>query len=304
MPKDKALNYNRAEYKAALDKFDSAICEAIAVSQASSGRYSAPNIGYASHVFTQMCGAGVSMIRATPLSRWVRSDFEDWRFGAVAGHIRSLVDGFLLFNYLIKPTSCQDELNARMNVMHLNDCTRRIQLFTKMGLKTEQEGFEQQLQDLRGRLELNEYFKALPLPTQRACLNGKFLMIESRDEMLIKVGFKKGMFDTLYDLWSQHIHILPLSFYRTEPNGRGTGLENDADRSYISHSLEIGTAVLIDSTNMLVDNFPDVAHVRQGVKSTFSPGPKKNLPRKRNHTKSAIAPTLAKSPLSMAVQKM
>ena len=25
------------------------------------------------------------MIRAAPLTRWVHSDFEDWRFGAIAG---------------------------------------------------------------------------------------------------------------------------------------------------------------------------------------------------------------------------
>lgn len=75
------------------------------------------------------------MIRAAPLTRWVRAEFDDWRFGAVAGHARSLVDGFLLFDYLIEPPQSEAELKTRVNVMHLNDCTRRIELHTNLGLR-------------------------------------------------------------------------------------------------------------------------------------------------------------------------
>jgi hypothetical protein len=115
---------DRTAYNAALTKFDAAICEAIAVSQASSGRQPEANVGYASYVFTRMCGAGISFIRAAPLSRWIRADFHDWHFGGVAGHARSLLDGFLLFNYLIEPAKSEAELKARINVMHLNDSPR------------------------------------------------------------------------------------------------------------------------------------------------------------------------------------
>lgn len=52
------------------------------------------------------------MIRAAPHSRWVHSDFQDWRFGAVAGHASSLLDGFLLLNYLMEPASSDDELQT------------------------------------------------------------------------------------------------------------------------------------------------------------------------------------------------
>lgn len=219
----KSLRVSRAAYEAALAKFDTAICEAIAVSQASSGRLPAINVGYASHVFTRMCGAGISLIRAVPLSRWVLADFDDWQFGAVAGHARSLLDGFLLFNYLIEPAKSEAELKARINVMHLNDCTRRIELHTNLGFTQDLEGFENQRDKLRVRLNGNEYFKSLPAPVQKNCLNGRFLMIDTRDEILAKVDFEKGQYGALYDLWSQHVHILPISFYRMEANGRGTG---------------------------------------------------------------------------------
>ncbi len=302
-PRAKPTGVDRATYKSALDKFDTSLCEAIAVSQASAGRVPAVNVSYATYVFTQMCGASISLIRATPLTRWVRAEFDDWRFGAVAGHIRSLVDGFLLFNYLIDPAKSELELKARVNVMHLNDCSRRIELHTNLGFTDDLEGFEKQREELRERLTSNEHFKTLPAPIQKNCLNGKFMMIDSRDEMLAKVGFEKGQFDALYDLWSQHVHILPLSFYRIEPNGRGTGVENDTDRTYIAQALGIGAAILTESTDRLVEQFPDVAHVRQGLKSTFSPGPMANRPRRNIQHPHPSATVFTESSLTTAMKK-
>lgn len=296
------FHINRAEYKAALERFDAALCEAISVSQASSGRLPAANVGYASHVFTQMCGAATSMIRAAPLTRWVRSDSEDWRFGAIAGHARSLLDGFLLFNYLMEPIGSEAELKARINVMHLNDCTRRIELHKNLGVAEDIEGFERPRAELQDRLLGNEYFSSLPTAVQKNCKNGRFLTIDTRDEMLTKVGFEKGQFDALYDLWSQHIHILPLSFYRIEPNGRGTGLENSTDRTYMFQALAICTGVLSQATDLIVREFPDVASVRKGVKSTFSPGPVENKPRPAKRAKEEKAPTFRRSSISEAIK--
>lgn len=293
---------NRAKYKEALEKFDAALCEAISVSQASAGRLPPKNVAYGSYVFTQMCGAAVSMIRATPLTRWVRSDSEDWRFGAIAGHARSLLDGFLLFNYLMEPMQSEAELKARINVMHLNDCTRRIELFKNLGIAKDIEGFERQRAELQDRLLGNEYFNTLSPAVQKNCMNGRFLTIDTRDGMLAKVGFEKGQFDALYDLWSQHVHILPLSFYRIEPNGRGTGLENDTDRLYIFQALEICSGVLAQATDLVVQQFPDVASVRKGVKSTFSPGPAENMPRPAKSSKKGETMAFKQTSISEAVK--
>lgn len=307
MSRSEAKGFDRAAYKARLDGFDSAVCEAVSVSQRTAGRMSAPNVGYASYVFTRMCGAGLAMIRAVPLTRWVRSDFDDWQFGAVAGHARSLLDGYLLFSYLIEPAKSQDELKARINVMHLNDCTRRLDLHTNLGNVEDVGGFQKQQAELQERLNGNEYFKSLSGAVQKQCLNGRFLMIDSRDEVLAKVGFKKGEFDAIYDLWSQHIHILPISFYRIEPNGRGTGIENDTDRNYIAQAMEICAAVLADATDRMVEQFPDATEVRKGIKSEFSPGPRGNLPKKRipqaGATASERAPNVPENVLMDAIRK-
>jgi len=300
-------SFDRAAYKKVLRELDAATCEAIAVSQATAMRYVAPNVGYASYVFTRMCDVAVALMRATPLSRWTRSDFVDWHFGAVAPHARALLDGYLLFNYLIDPPESEAELKARMNVMRLNDCTRRIELHANLENYDEIAGFEIQRAELLERLKDNEYFSALPVAVQKQCLNGRFLMIDNRDAMLAKVGFEKGHFDALYDLWSQHVHILPISFYRIEPNGRGTGIENDTDRTYIAQALSVSAAVLAEVTDRMTEQFPDAGDVRQGVDSKFSPGPDANRPRvkkpwKKSRNDEEGAPMVTKSKLTLAIK--
>jgi hypothetical protein len=269
----------RRDYDIALEKFDVAVCEASAISQAAANRFVAAHLGYGTHVFTVICGQAVAMVRAAPLSRWTRSDFQIWTPSVLAGYARAIIEGHLLLAYLMETPESQIAWSAKLNVMHLNDCTRRITLFTNMGILDQVDGFRQEADRLKELLRANEYFCSLHAQVQRRCLEGESAMIATRQEMLEKVGWDKGHFRAFFDLLSQHAHILPLSFYRLEPNGRGTGLENEADRGSLCTMLETCAEVLAQCTDLIVDAFPDTATKRQGKKSKFSPGPRGNLPR-------------------------
>lgn len=265
-------------YQTALGILDTAVCEAIAVSQASANRMVTPNWGYATKVFARLCSAGVAMIRAAPLSRWIRSDFVYWDFGAVAGHACSLLDGYLLFVYLVKPAKSDAELQARIDVMSINECSRRIDLHKNLSRLADVADFEQQKREIQQRLKSNDYFAALPSLLQDQCLNGNLLMIDSRDQIVDSLRLSKNQFDALYDLWTQYVHILPLSFYRMEPNGRGTGLENETDKTYAIQAFELCAAILSEATNLMIEKFPEAADVRKGIVSEFQPGPVPNCP--------------------------
>lgn len=129
-------------------------------------------------------------------------------------------------------------------------------------------------------------------------------MIATRDEIIKRSGFIKGQFDGLFDLWSQHTHILPLSFYRLEANGRGCGIENETDRTYIGEALNFCADIFGNATNLLVDAFPDVEGVRKGIHSRFSPGPRENLPPKNRNVQGHSGEFDQKlKPLAQAVQK-
>ena len=67
-----------------------------------------------------------------------------------------------------------------------------------------------------------------------------------RAQLLELVEIEKQVFDSLWDLLSQHSHIHPMSFFRNETNARGSGLELDPDRSYLTFGLAL-TASALDS---------------------------------------------------------
>lgn len=267
----------REEYQEAVHAMDVAVCEAVAVSQAQVGRLPAPCIGYASYVYARLCAHGVAAMRAVPLSRWVNSDSEEWGFSVLAGHARAILEGYLYFVYLTQPTDeAVEEGRAKITLLQLNDCCSRLKLFETSPEQVAH--FEQQAEELRDRLRTIPYFQNLPAAVQNTCLAGKKAWFMDRAQLVALVGMEKPAFDILWDLWSQHTHIHPMSFYRMEPNGRGSGLECDPDRLYLWQALMICAGFLEDATNTMVEHNPDVAQVRQGIDSKFSPGPARNLP--------------------------
>lgn len=268
----------RNQYIKALGLFDEAICEATAVGQAQAGREVSPCLGYSSFLFGRLCAHGVAMVRAAPYSRWVKADHHDWDFSVVACHARAILEGYLYFSYLIAPEDeASGEGRARITLMQLNDCCSRLKLF--QGDAKQRAWFEEQKSVLQLRLKTIPFFQQMSKEAQQACLAGKKAWFKDRQQLVEAVGWEKATFDIYWDLWSQHAHIHPISFYRMEPNGRGSGLECDPDRLYTTTALLMCAGILIDCTDRMVEAFPDVANVRKGLDSKFTLGPKRNRPR-------------------------
>lgn len=201
-----AKSVSMDEYRAALKTFDACVCEALAVSQAIGSRIAALHAGYATHVF--------ALVRAAPKSRWTRTESEFWDFSAIAGHSRSIIEGQLLLHYVAKTPEDLEEWSVRLNVMHLNDCSRRIKILDGVVDPAEIMAFSVQAEEIRERLRGNSWFLKLDQKVQKRLLSGDSLTITTCDEQLEELGWDKREFYTLWNLLSQYTHVLPLSFYR------------------------------------------------------------------------------------------
>lgn len=274
---NKSVGYSIEEFYVALSAFDKAVCEACAVSNFTGNRYAVHYKGYSSQIFTRMCLHSQGLISALPKTRWAKRDYECWEFSLIAPHVRALMEGYLLFFYLSETPISEDEWYVKLNIMHLNDCTRRIRLHQNIRSIEDEAGCREQQGELKERLQGSEFFKGLPSKLQKQLLTGKALMIPSRDEILEKLDADVGEFNAYYDLVSNYTHILPISYYRSEANGRGSGVYNQTDLFYIVLFLIKATHWLSISTERMVGLFPDAAKVRKGKKSKFPLGPKENM---------------------------
>lgn len=269
----------RADYLSRLRNFDAAVCEAHAVSQATGGRLESPAVGYSTHVFGRICAHAGSMICAAPLSRWVRRDFESWDVAAVASHARSILEGYILFFYLSSAPDDLDVQRAYVQVMHLYDCCKRIKILPHVLSSEDIEGLKEQAQEIRKRLESIQFFRGLDPKLKKDLLAGRHMMITPQKDVIAAAGIEQDTFDFFWNYFSQYTHVLSFTFYRVEPNGRGTGLENGFDRDALGMALGFSTDILIAATDKMVAMFPDAIEVRQGTGSKFAPGPRRNLPK-------------------------
>lgn len=273
-----------ADYRNALRDFDSAVCEAMSVGQESSDRLELPAIGYSTHVFVRMCAHSQSMICAAPHSRWVRRDFQNWDVSSVAGFSRLILEGYILFRYLADAPPDLDIQRAYVTVIHLYDCKKRLAILPAILSDDDIDGFKLQEKELIERLVEIKYFNDLDAGTKKEILRGDRLHIPSRTDLVAAADLEKKQFDFFYNYLSQYAHVFSFTFHRVGANGRGTGIENGFDRDALVMVLSFTTQILTAATNRMVELFPDVAAVRQGADSKFSPGPIKNLPKnvKRN----------------------
>jgi len=268
------------EYREKLREFDAAVCDAIAVGQASAQRFEMPAVGYSTHVFARVCAHAQALICAAPKSRWVKREFEIWDVSAIASHARSILEGYLLFRYLADAPSDLDTQRAYVQVMHLYDCLKRIKILPYVLPDAEINAMKEQAEQIRDRLNNIPYFISLEPKLKNDLLDGRFIMITPRKELLARLNIKQDEFDFFWNYLSQYTHVLSFTFYRIEPNGRGTGIENEFDRRALYMVLDLCTQLLTEAVDRLVEIFPDTESARRGLNSVFSPGPVRNLPKR------------------------
>ncbi|MEQ7154080.1 DUF5677 domain-containing protein [Brevundimonas aurifodinae] len=233
------LTDDDATYREALTAFESATQTAIDLSRALSGRPSATSqIFWASVLFTRLCNFSVSLSKLLPGSGYSNGKADEvWDNSSVASLVRDIFECFLLFHYLCIDPGPPAEASARQTLMHLHDCTMRLRVFYVDEGSADRTFYEGEKSRLKAQLEANTYFQSLSEKRRQRLLAGRDLMFLSQDEILDRLGEDRALFRRHYEMLSAHTHSLPLSFYRALEDGRGRGVENSAEKNYISQSL-------------------------------------------------------------------
>jgi hypothetical protein len=125
--------------------------------------------------------------------------------------------------------------------------------------------------DLRKRLEENEFFQKLPDADKKKSKRGRKVLLQSRDEIISNLGMNSDFFRGYYVYLSCQAHSYPLGFYRTGEDNRGQGLENHSDTEHIRVALEVATHVAQKCARNMIERFPgadrDVS--REGLESVW-----------------------------------
>jgi hypothetical protein len=251
------------DYLERLNVIDDVVRECIHVSKRYAGIKSpTARHFYASVLFTSLVTKGVSLAIFCPLSPWAQKMVEHWDYGSLTGVVRSMLETRLNFFYLCVEACTDEEWDCRWNLFNLNDCIARRRLFEAQQEMTgvdvpDVAGFAAQADEVRQRLNANTFFLALPEKQRNKFLKGRDAHLYSLEEIADRAGVGRGVFKFLHVLFSQHIHGLPMSFYRMG-NGypeRGRGLPSEVEESYTALCLSFAATLLTGARDELEELF-------------------------------------------------
>ncbi len=183
---------------------------------------------------------------------------------------------FWRLHYLYGAYFDPDDEGAAVQLMHLYDLKKRETIFCDGNVDSEL-GHNQE-EEIVDWLTGTKRFHQLPPDVQENALQGRVLMLESKEEIIQRIGWDRERFYLLWKLTSKYVHVYSLPVYRSGPNGYQTGMENDFDRGFLALGLETCAPILEDITDKICEDCPDVHMALNGAFSKFSSGPYRNLP--------------------------
>ena len=241
-PKRLSESQAKAKYRDARRDYAAVVLRAKRVSHGSAGiRSETAQHFWASVLFTRLVVTAVSIQVLTPD---LQPDAH-WDFSAVASITRNLAECYLFFYFLCADDVPQVEKDARIILLNLYDNASRRKLFGELG-NTDDSAETAATKaavhdDLLRKFRANTYLLGLPEKRQKELIRGEKTPFV-QDEVIERTTMDKRNFRFLYRLFSNHTHTGPVAFYRMAEHGRGRGIQNIQDTSYMAVALGFAPA--------------------------------------------------------------
>jgi hypothetical protein len=253
-------------YRDSLVQLAQGLIDAISTSQATRGLPSGQNGRrfWASVLLARLCGVAASLQRILPNSP---SNIQGkvWDSASALSLCRSIFEIDLALLYLCTDEMDDEDYDLRIKLVFLHDSQERPRIVGKIGGSEKEVGkdfYAEEANRLRGEIARNSVFLTLPEWKQKRLLEGRTPYYLNQDELLQRRGQDANALRGIWELLSSHVHSYPFSYYRVieDPN-RGTGRENDTDKSYCGLSAQLSATMLSRASSSVQKLFPDVPKV-------------------------------------------
>jgi hypothetical protein len=107
-----------------------------------------------------------------------------------------------------------------------------------MGESLEEQKFAKQKIELLKDVKRSQKFKALSKEIQVKIEKFQTAYVIGKHEIERKINPDNALFAFMYKFLSIQTHNLPMSFFRTQAESRGSGIENEIDKEYINMSVQ------------------------------------------------------------------
>ncbi len=202
----------------------------------------------------------IAINRLLPQENKEPSSNHSWDFGSIGILTRSFIEAFHSFFYLGIDEIDDDEWNLRINVFNLHDCTRREKLFRLIGDINTEEKFKKIKHEILDEIKSNKKYLLLNTVLQKKIRKAQTAFLLNRQEIEQRIDIEHDSINWIYLFLSNQTHSFPMSFYRTESEQRGSGVENETDKQYTIYCLDLVEEYLnkgndyIKNKNIIINN--------------------------------------------------
>jgi hypothetical protein len=211
---------------------------------------------WAAVLFAKLCVTSVSAVQLLPGNQMFPSKFNNWDASSISTLCRNLIENYHAFFYLCIEKIPDAERECRLQLFNLHDCLTRKKIFADFGLEEDLPKFAEQSDELRDILKQNNFFLNLQDGEQKKLLKGEQAFYLTREAIEQRMGSGRSDLKAVYRLLSIQAHTLPMSFYRTIEQRRGTGVETDTELHYISMAVEYIIPYLLFATRQIIELYP------------------------------------------------
>jgi hypothetical protein len=257
-------------YRDSLVQLAQGLIDAISTSQATRGLPSGQNGRrfWASVLLARICGVAASLQLILPNSA-SNIHGKVWDSASALSLCRNIFETDLALLYLCTDEMDDEDYDLRIKLVFLHDSQERPRIVGKIGGSEKEVGkdfYAEEANRLRGEIASNSVFLLLPNWKQKRLLEGKTPYYLSQDELIQRRGEDANTLRGIWELLSSHAHSYPFSYYRVleDPN-RGTGRENDTDKSYCGLSAQLTATMLSRAALSVRKLFPEVPKVSRCI---------------------------------------
>jgi hypothetical protein len=252
-------DYTRRHFDAERRSMERLLQAAMVVSQSAGGIQTSDRYIRATQLFTRLTVGSYTYVRLLPANSITRDRSDFWDWPSVACIARNIVETYHAFYYLLEPGLSEEECDMRLALMRLHLNSEKYRLYKEWKPDAEiLKSFEVGIPNDRERLRKNKAFRKLSEGRQLELLKGRAAMHLTQAEIGEGLPFIDRYFRPIYRLFSIHVHSTPFSF-QAQSNERGRGDENDAERMYITLSIQVVRKYVSAAVLDMARIFPYVA---------------------------------------------
>lgn len=224
---------------------------------------------YGSYIFAKMCVHTIGIQKLVPESSLfnIPNNFKVWDISSLSVLIRSLIEAYHVFYYLIIDEIDEKELEFRFLLWHLHSECERKRMLNAIGSTNPQiKKVEKDIEDYKTKLLKNDFYISRNHDERRSYRRGEIGIALSNLQISQRAGISENYYRATYKYLSSFVHTLPFSIQQIAEFKAG----EDESLGLIKSLAETTSGYLSFAIRDFVELFPDQKIVTKEVDDLVS----------------------------------